>query len=56
MTARYTHGNFDKALAAQRKYMEQLNAAKPRFRGHSVTFRRVGVGLVFLRQKNNGRM
>jgi integrase len=29
MTAIYTHGNFDKALEAQRKYMEQLLAAKP---------------------------
>lgn len=29
MTAIYTHGNFDKALEAQGKYMEQLLAAKP---------------------------
>jgi hypothetical protein len=29
MTAVYTHGNFPKALDAQRKYMEQLLAAKP---------------------------
>ena len=29
MTAVYTHGNFPKALEAQRKYMEQLLAAKP---------------------------
>jgi hypothetical protein len=29
MTAVYTHGNFDKALEAQRKYMEQLLATKP---------------------------
>ena len=28
MTAAYTHGNFDKALEAQRKYMEQLLATK----------------------------
>jgi site-specific recombinase XerC len=29
MTAVYTHGNFPKALDAQRQYMEQLLAAKP---------------------------
>jgi hypothetical protein len=29
MTAVYTHGNFDKALEAHRKYMEQLLATKP---------------------------
>jgi hypothetical protein len=29
MTAVYTHGNFDKALAVQEKYMEQLLATKP---------------------------
>jgi integrase len=29
MTAVYTHGNFNKALEAQRKYMEQLLATKP---------------------------
>lgn len=29
MTALYTHGNFDKALDAQRLYMEQLTAMKP---------------------------
>jgi site-specific recombinase XerC len=28
-TAIYTHGNFDKALDAQRQYMEQLVAMKP---------------------------
>jgi site-specific recombinase XerC len=29
MAAVYTHGNFPKALDAQRQYMEQLLAAKP---------------------------
>ena len=29
MTAVYTHGNFDKALDAQREYMEQLRRMKP---------------------------
>jgi hypothetical protein len=29
MTAAYTHGTFDKALEAQRKYMEQMQATKP---------------------------
>jgi integrase len=29
MTAVYTHGNFEKALDAQRQYMDQLLAAKP---------------------------
>jgi hypothetical protein len=29
MTAVYTHGNFDKALEAPRKHMEQLVATKP---------------------------
>jgi hypothetical protein len=29
MTADYTHGNFPKALDAQRQYMEQLLAGKP---------------------------
>jgi site-specific recombinase XerC len=31
MTAVYTHGNFPKALDAQRQYMEQLLTAKPAF-------------------------
>lgn len=29
MTAVYTHGNFEKALDAQRQYLSQLFAAKP---------------------------
>lgn len=29
MTAVYTHGNFEKALDAQREYMEQLRRMKP---------------------------
>ena len=28
-TARYTHGNFDKTLEAQRLYMSRLRAMKP---------------------------
>jgi hypothetical protein len=31
MAAVYTHGNFPKALDAQRQYMEQLLASKPAF-------------------------
>ena len=29
MTEGYTHGDFDKALAAQRQYMEELLAVRP---------------------------
>ena len=46
-----THGTFDKALEAQRKYMEQLLAAKTHIGGHPMTSHRVGIGLRFRRQK-----
>jgi hypothetical protein len=50
MTAVYTHGNFPKALDAQRQYMEQLLAAKPASEAPS-DLHRVGIGLGFCQQK-----
>jgi len=44
MTAVYTHGNFAKALEAQRKYMEQLLEDETRIGGHSMRLHRVGFG------------
>jgi hypothetical protein len=43
MTAVYAHGNFDKALAAQRKYMEQLLSTKPTSEATQSPSRRAGI-------------